>query len=366
MVSTSGAQLLPDDARHIMRNKLLPIATVLTPNIPEAMLLLDERVRNFTSPESLEEMKELARCVQSLGPKAVLLKGGHIPLTKAYVKPASGEVPEIVVNVLYDGKKFEVVESAFSNSKNTHGTGCSLASALTAALAKGTKLGNAVKQACRYVEAGISTSEVLAVGRGTGPINHFHSMRFMPFAEGQFLDYLLDREDVRRLWHQYTHHAFVEGMANASLPQETFKRYLIQDYLYLVHFARTNALAAYKSDKIDMITASSQIVSHIRTEMSLHLEFCKTFGLSKEQIEATKESLACIAYSRYVLDIGQSQDWLALQISLAPCLLGYGSVARRIVADETSKKKNNPYWKWFENYVADDYQQAVKIGSGMF
>jgi hydroxymethylpyrimidine/phosphomethylpyrimidine kinase len=65
-----------------------------------------------------------------------------------------------------------------------------------------------------------------------------------------------------------------------------------------------------------------------------------------------------------VLDIGQSQDWLGLQVAMAPCLLGYGAIARQLHADPRSKKKGNLYWTWIENYVAEDYATAVKTGSG--
>ena len=67
---------------------------------------------------------------------------------------------------------------------------------------------------------------------------------------------------------------------------------------------------------------------------------------------------------RYVLDIGQSQDWFALQMALAPCLLGYGDIAKRLHGDPSTKREGNIYWKWVENYVADEYAEAVQAGSG--
>ena len=74
---------------------------------------------------------------------------------------------------------------------------------------------------------------------------------------------------------------------------------------------------------------------------------------------------ACTAYTRYVLDIGQSQDWIGLQVALAPCLLGYGVIARQLHSDPNSKKDDtNPYWTWIKNYVAEDYVTAVQTGSG--
>lgn len=85
---------------------------------------------------------------------------------------------------------------------------------------------------------------------------------------------------------------------------------------------------------------------------------CPSLGTSIDHL------LACTAYSRYILDIGQSGDWLALQFALAPCLLGYGAIAQRLFHAEESVREGNNYWKWIENYVADDYSAAVKLGSG--
>lgn len=121
--------------------------------------------------------------------------------------------------------------------------------------------------------------------------------------------------------------------------------------------------------------------------MKLHLDYCEGFGISKQEIEAIEEhqgmsclaqvpkthwswfrlsniALACTAYTRYVLDIGQSEDWLGLQVALAPCLLGYGAIAKQLHGDPRTKTEGNTYWKWILNYVAEDYVQAVQTGSG--
>ena len=362
MVATSGAQLLHGDAVRVLREELLPMTTLLTPNIPEATLLLRDAEVQFRSPRSLEDMKEVARLVQGLGPKAVLLKGGHLPLSKAYVKTKGAD--EIIVDVLYDGREFTFIQSTYLQSKNTHGTGCSLASAIAANLAVGRSLVTAVTNACRYVEAGIKTSSDL--GQGSGPINHFHALQILPFASGRFIEYLLDRQEVQPLWKAFTQHKFVQQMGDGTLPVETFKAYIIQDYLYLTHFARINALAGYKSSSMDMITASARIVTHIDHEMKLHLEYCAEFGLSKQEIESHKESQACAAYSRWMLDVGMAQDWMALQMALGSCLLGYYAAASWLHSWPQSRRQNNKYWKWVENYVADDYVQAVETGRGEY
>lgn len=368
MVSTSGAQLLPGDAVRVLLGRLVREVEIVTPNVPEAILMLREgNEEDVRSPTDLDGLKMLAKEVcDRLGPKSVLLKGGHLPLTRLddkLVKAQSEEQRDVVVDVLYDGEHFELIESAYEKSRNTHGTGCSLASAIAANLALGYDRSKAVRRAIKYVSIGIKTS--VDFSKGSGPINHFHNVQVMPFVEENFIDYLLGREDVSSIWKRYTHHEFANQMGDGTLSINAFKEYLIQDYLYLTHFARTNALAAYKSTDMDAIAASARIVLHIQKEMSLHLDYCKQFGLSKDDILSHKESLACTAYSRYVIDIGQSQDWLALQMSLAPCLLGYGIAAQRLYAQHKNNHEGNPFWKWVENYVAEDYREAVKIGSGV-
>lgn len=219
----------------------------------------------------------------------------------------------------------------------------------------------AVWAACRYVQAGIRTAP--GFGKGSGPLNHFHSTYTLPFAPGRFVEWALARPDVAPVWERFVNHPFVLAMGDGSLPLESFKGYLVQDYLYLIHFARANALAAYKAKTMEDIAASAGIVLHIQRETNLHVTYCEGFGISRRQMEQTEERMACTAYTRYVLDIGQSEDWLALQVALAPCLLGYGDVAKMLHGDTRSKRRGNRYWEWIENYVADDYTQAVKTGS---
>jgi thiaminase II len=186
----------------------------------------------------------------------------------------------------------------------------------------------------------------------------------LPFAPGKFIDYLVSRPDVAGVWKQHTEHVFLERLADGTLPIEAFQYYLIQDYLYLIQFARANSLAGYKSKNLDDIVRSAEIVLHINREMSLHLSYCAEFGLSKEDILEVEESQACTAYTRFVLDTGASDDWLALQVALAPCLIGYGVIAKRLHADPNTLREGNRYWKWIQNYAADDYAEAVELGIG--
>ncbi|KAK4650867.1 trifunctional hydroxymethylpyrimidine kinase/phosphomethylpyrimidine kinase/thiaminase [Podospora pseudocomata] len=368
MVATTGSPLLPNTSLSLLREKLVPLATVLTPNLPEARLLLADAGFGHLPMEKVSDLEGIARAVGSLGPKWVLIKGGHCPFNGEGMIAADERKREKVVDVLWgrDEKGGEVlrrVETPYWESKHTHGTGCSLASAIACNLAKRMDMPQAVEAACRYVEAGIKTAPGL--GKGNGPLNHFHSTYTLPFAPGHFIEYLLERPDVAPVWKRYVTHPFVLAMGDGTLPLESFKGYLIQDYLYLTHYARASALAGYKAKKIEDIGAAATIVTHIFHEMELHINYCSGFGISKQDIESCEEKEACTAYTRYVLDIGNSEDWLALQVAMAPCLLGYGDIAKRLFSDPRSKRGGNVYWAWIKNYVEDDYLLALKTGSDL-
>jgi ATP-dependent RNA helicase DDX5/DBP2 len=127
MVSTSGSQLLPHEAVSTMIRNLFPLTTILTPNVPEAKLILQKANVGFKDPENVDEIIEMAKQIQALGPKYVLLKGGHLPLTKGRLVSKGGDEDEIVLNVLVGEGTVTVMESPYLKSRNTHGTGCSLA-----------------------------------------------------------------------------------------------------------------------------------------------------------------------------------------------------------------------------------------------
>ena len=129
MVATSGTQLLPFSAIKELRQHLLPLSTVLTPNIPEAMLLLENATgARPTEPLHLNDLIMIAKTVQMLGAQWVLLKGGHCPLTSENVIAVRGEgEPTKVMDILYGGDEITFIPTPYIKSRNTHGTGCSLA-----------------------------------------------------------------------------------------------------------------------------------------------------------------------------------------------------------------------------------------------
>ncbi|KAF4988407.1 hypothetical protein FGRMN_9790 [Fusarium graminum] len=364
MVSTSGATLLPNEAIQHLCKHLLPHTTVLTPNIPEAILILSQNGQETPDVRGVKDLETIAQQIQALGPKWVLVKGGHRPMKEDFTVAENEDDRRVVVDVLVGGDgEISRVQSPYQASSSTHGTGCSLASAIASNLAKGLDTPLAVRSACRYIEAAIRTAPGL--GKGHGPLNHFHSTYSLPFSPGYFIEWLLERPDVRDVWKEFVYHPFVLAMGDGTLPLESFKGYIIQDYLYLIHFSRANALAAYKAQNIEDISRATEIVQHIMHELKLHTTYCESFGVSIDQIRATPEKQACTAYTRYVLDVGQNGDWLGLQMALAPCLLGYGAAAKMLHDHENTVREGNTYWAWIKNYNEEDYTDAVKLGSAL-
>lgn len=106
-----------------------------------------------------------------------------------------------------------------------------------------------------------------------------------------------------------------------------------------------------------------QIVT-LQEEIKLHIDFCKDQGLSVKEIESQEEDQATTAYTRYVLDIGQSQDWLALQVAQLPCLIGYGIIAKSLF-ENASTSREGRYWTWVQQYVDEKYVEAMARGSAL-
>ena len=153
MVSSNGDPLLKSGAREVLINKLFPLITVVTPNIPEAEMITGLHI------SSLEDMRKAAHKIRTLGPQNVIVTGGHLyKLSDA-------------VDILYNGDDYFEFISKRAQTNNTHGTGCTYSAAICAGLAKGLSVMDAVKEGKNYVTLAIQNS--FNLGKGHGPLNHF-------------------------------------------------------------------------------------------------------------------------------------------------------------------------------------------------
>jgi hydroxymethylpyrimidine/phosphomethylpyrimidine kinase len=157
MIAASGDRLLAPEAIDVLRRVLIPRALIITPNLPEAAALLDAPMARNEA-----EMREQAERLLKLGCRAVLLKGGH------------AEGPESV-DLLVEATTMARLAAERIATENTHGTGCTLSSAIAAGLAKGRDLASAVRDAKTYVTAAIAAGDRIKIGSGHGPTHHFHA-----------------------------------------------------------------------------------------------------------------------------------------------------------------------------------------------
>ncbi|UTW11303.1 bifunctional hydroxymethylpyrimidine kinase/phosphomethylpyrimidine kinase [Marinobacterium rhizophilum] len=156
MVAKSGDKLLAEAAVESLRTRLLPLATILTPNLPEAAVLLE-----CAEPADRDEMILAARALLEFGPQAVLLKGGHLQGQDS-------------ADLLCTRDQLLWLPARRIDTRNTHGTGCTLSSAIAAELAKGMPVQSAIENAKAYISAAIAAADRLEIGSGHGPVHHFH------------------------------------------------------------------------------------------------------------------------------------------------------------------------------------------------
>jgi hydroxymethylpyrimidine/phosphomethylpyrimidine kinase len=157
MVAKSGDALLAEDARETLKNVLLPLAYAVTPNLPEAEVLCGFPVRN------MEEMEAAAKSIHAMGPKHVIVKGGHL----------EGRA----VDLLFDGSTFDTYDAPRLNQRNTHGTGCTFSAALATLLGQGLAIKDAVDQAKQFITRAIAAG--LDIGAGHGPTDPYSHIRFL-------------------------------------------------------------------------------------------------------------------------------------------------------------------------------------------
>lgn len=160
-------------------------------------------------------------------------------------------------------------------------------------------------------------------------------------------------------WASYVAHDFVRRTGDGTLPASAFRTYLVQDYLFLIQFARAYALAVYKGRSLaDMRAAKAGLSAILDVEMDLHVRLCGRWGLSPADLEAAPEARATVAYTRYVLDCGAAGDLLDLHVALAPCVIGYAEIGRALAPRAAGP--DHPYREWIGEYAGEAYQEIAR------
>ncbi|GAC93664.1 putative phosphomethylpyrimidine kinase [Pseudozyma hubeiensis SY62] len=473
MVSTSGSLLLSEGAIETLIRDLLPLCTILTPNLPEARQLLKYAAK-FTShqrgPRELElaqenentelpQMMAAAKSIASLGPRAVLVKGGHAQLSRSQITewletvdsgsqevqqinplpshpratastqrfPPRGSMPgdtnlyddltrlagvdgatitrrsnvtiirtdelpfsqvldgpagtpnqdKVVCDVLYqqtsdDKGSYVLFVKPLIDSNATHGTGCTLSSAIAASLAQGHSLLRSTAIAIDYVQHAIANG-IQDLGKGPGPLDHsypFQPRGLLTASTSSDLTssstaFALNRSLISNsidVWKAFVQHPFVLGLADGSLRKESFEWFMKQDYLFLRHYARIWAQAAASPENsFEEVSTLAQMAQAMAQEAELHLRICQqSLGISATVLEhETMESAATLAYTRFVLDTARSSDGLDLLVAVSPCMVGYAQVG--LWCAQNRKEDLDPdYAAWIEAYAGSEFQSTVQ------
>lgn len=387
MVATSGSILSDNNVMKRCLETLFPSAFLITPNFEEAEHIW-KTATGDTSPLDIETVEDFTSFVvklqRTLNCQNLLVKGGHIPFRNGRRNHGNLLTDDLrVIDVLYESNlgTTTVYLSQYIVTNNSHGTGCTLASSISANLAKGKPLRDAVALSIHYVHKGM-VSVTGNLGHGNGPLNHAvqvdESVRDIIGGQvqikGLLFEYLKTNERVRDNWEEYTKHKFVSLVAANMLPFDDFLYYLKQDYYYLINYAKMHGTAASVSPDCEQIQIQAKIIGNIMTEIEKHkLKLLDAYNVDYGHADLDKElhpGKACIAYCDYLLNVGRTEDFLGIKVALAPCLHGYAEAGMfgREVKERNSEpgivteKQSEAYASWLLDYTAEWYREAHEEG----
>lgn len=167
-------------------------------------------------------------------------------------------------------------------------------------------------------------------------------------------------ESVKEIWESYYTHPFVKGIGDGTLEIDKFKFYMIQDYIYLLDYAKVYALGIVKADREDIMQGFSSMVNNILNgEMSIHRSYMKRLGITYEEIENTKASLANISYTNYMLAVSQIGGLPEVSVSLLACMWSYLEIGRNL-SKNPGAVDHEFYGEWIRGYISKEYVECTK------
>ncbi len=341
MVATSGDRLLEPAAEQSLRD-LIPLVDLVTPNIPELAALLQESPATDWAA-ALEQGKRLSA---STG-VTVLVKGGHITgstCSDALVN-AHGLLPQTVVEV----------SSARIETRNTHGTGCSLSSALATVQARTGDWSRSLEEVKAWLDDSLQYADELGVGVGNGPIHHFHRIFADRPPVGSDFSRMLwnDAESTRRAIFELP---FISALGDGSLEHHQFSYYLAQDALYLNAFSRAlaRASALAPSDLEQQFWANAAHFC-LDVESELHRSW-----LGNEPLPPVGPVTK--SYVDHLLAASAQGSYGVLVAAILPCYWHYADVGSRLHSEFLARNAgtSHPYAAWLETYADDVFAEATR------
>ena len=167
---------------------------------------------------------------------------------------------------------------------------------------------------------------------------------------------------TRDIWEGYHTHPFVRGIADGSLEEDKFRFYMIQDYIYLIDYAKVFALGVAKARDVETMRLFASYVHQILDgEMEIHKGYMKRLGISLEEAESTPAALDNASYTAYMLKVAYEEGPAEIAAAILSCAVSYEHIARRIAADHPDAVKHPFYGEWVEGYANDEYSTANRV-----
>ena len=166
------------------------------------------------------------------------------------------------------------------------------------------------------------------------------------------------KSSCKKEWSEYTNHKFLTDLVSNKLSDSNFRKYLIQDYIFLQQFLRILALSVYRSNSFDEINRSVNFIKGIDNEIKLHINYCKKWQIPLKSLINIKAERANSAYTDHVLSVGKNGNNLDIFSSLSPCIVGYGEIGFKLSKIKNWKKSK--YNSWIKMYSSKEYQQVAK------
>ena len=165
------------------------------------------------------------------------------------------------------------------------------------------------------------------------------------------------KNSCNKEWLEYTNHKFLSDLVSNKLPNKNFKKYLIQDYIFLQQFLKILSLTVYKSNSFEEISRSINFIKGIDHEIKLHVSYCKKWKISLKSLSKIKVEKANSAYTDYVLSVGKNGNNLDIFSCLSPCIIGYGEIGFNLAKIKGWEKSK--YSSWIKMYSSKEYQQVA-------
>ena len=358
MVATSGDRLLDPDAEQAIR-AVLPLADVITPNLAELAVLVNE-----TPAADLAAAIDQGRRLAARTGTSVLVKGGHLPTVDDDAGPNPADETGTATDALVDPDgSHTLLPGPWIRTNNTHGTGCSLSSAMAALRPQRDSWAAAAADAKAWLSGALAASDQLEVGSGAGPVHHFHHLWPAPeaFSERMWAQIAPIREAIEAM-------PFIGALANGSLPWPNFRFYLAQDAYYLREYARCLArVAALAPDQDAQEFFAHASAGALTAELSLHRSLLSDHGETLAGVEVSPITAAYIDHLHRACASGDYPEAIA---AVLPCFWLYqhigGLLATLSTATGASAEPGtaHPYAAWIDTYADPDFAELTTAAIG--